>query len=155
MAITCPNCGCQFDATLFQFAPQQSAQHERENTVEDVDLDFLVGPVALWAQRDAVRIFHVAECALDMVLTAVPTDDLHIAPISVVRKENRFAEEGRLQTVPHLVVETIGEDWKPVFPSDLDVKQFLHVSGFQPSIHFLFRRFHCRRFSASDFPRAP
>ena len=53
-------------------------------------LDLLVGPVMLRAQGDVVRILDLTERALDMMLAAVSSDDLGIAPVVVVGEEQRL-----------------------------------------------------------------
>jgi hypothetical protein len=71
-----------------RYTSEQQGQH----AVEGMHLDFRVGPVKHRAPSQEVRVLHLFEGILDMVLRAVSQHDLLLRPIGVVGKQNGFAK---------------------------------------------------------------
>jgi hypothetical protein len=68
----------------------------------------------LGAQRNVMAVLHATEGGLHMMLASIASDDLHISPLVVVRKEDRLSEQGFLQTIPCSVVESVSQAWEPL-----------------------------------------
>ena len=79
--------GAYLEPASEELSPEECDEREREDAVEGVDPDLLVGPVELWTEMQKVELVHIPESVLDMVLAAVGTDDLFRAPIVVVGHE--------------------------------------------------------------------
>ena len=90
----------------------------------------LIGPMVLGTQSDVMTVFHASEGSLYMVLTAIASDDLHIAPLLVIRKEDGLTEQCLLQPCPGIVVEAIAQGGQPFRLGDLHLKQVLALPVF-------------------------
>lgn len=76
-----------------EFSLEQAAQKESEHTGEDMDLNFLIGPVVLRTKRDVMGIFHATEGCLYVMLASVSTHNLSICPVLIVSKEDSLAKD--------------------------------------------------------------
>ena len=82
---------------------------KREDAVEDVDADLLVGPVVHRAERHHVGVFLLPESGFDFGLGAVGRDDVADRPGVAVGEQDAFAEDPVLQSFPGVVVGAPGQ----------------------------------------------
>ena len=66
-------------------------------------------------------VFHGAERALDVMLRPVAADNFHIAPVGIVGKDEGFAEQCALQSLPGALVEPVTKE--AVFGFDRRLEQ--------------------------------
>jgi hypothetical protein len=88
---------------------EESGEEIAEDAGEDVDVDFLIGPVALRAQGDVDGVLEVCEDSFDGSLAAVGADDLGGCPVVAVGDENDAAEGVTIEGIEGVVVEGVGD----------------------------------------------
>ena len=121
------------NALPLQFPLQQAGQQQRQYAAEDVDFDLLVRPGGLRAQRNAVAVLHRSECAFHMVLRTIAAHDLRVAPVVVVREQQRLAELRGLQAFPSLGIEGVLQRRQTLPLGDGDPEQVPQVPRAQPA----------------------
>ena len=76
----------------FGFAAHEVGDGEGEHAVEDVDPDFLFGPVVHRGEGDQVAVFELREAFFDVGLGAVGGDHVGGRPVVAVGEQDPFAE---------------------------------------------------------------
>ena len=142
-------------ALPLQLPLQQAAQEQGQHAAEDMHLDLLIRPVVLRSQRDAVPALHRPERAFHMVLRAIAPHDLRVAPVVVVREQQRLAEQRGLQPLPSLGIEGVLQRRQALPLPDRDAEQVAQVPRAQPAVDFLGHARDRRRPAALHFARVP
>ena len=138
-----------------QFALQQPAQRQGQHAAQHMHRDLVVRPVVLRPDGDAVRVLHLPEGALDMVLRAIAAHQVGIAPVVVVGEDQRLAQQRPLQLLPGAPLEAVAHLGQALLLADLDAEQIPHVPRAQPAVDLLLRAPHGRLAAAADPARAP
>jgi hypothetical protein len=88
---------------------KEAGEEVAEDTGQDVDVEFLVGPVALRSQGDVDGVLEVCEDGFDSSLAAVGADDLGGSPVVAVGDEDDATEGVAIEGVEGMVVEGVGD----------------------------------------------
>lgn len=78
--------------------------------MEDMNPDFLIGPVVSGPDGGAAAVLHAPEGVLNVVLCAVATDDSEIAPVAVVGSH----EQGEADDAQRLAPPCCGREARGV-----------------------------------------
>src|SRR6185295_4197229 len=88
---------------------EESSEEVPEDAGEDVDMEFLVGPVELGTQRDVDGILEVCEDGFDIGLSAVGTNDVGRVPVVAIGDEDDAAEGVVVESSECGLVEGVGQ----------------------------------------------
>jgi hypothetical protein len=86
---------------------EEAGEEIAEDAGQDVDVEFLIGPVALRPQGDVDGVLEVCEDGFDGSLAAVGADDLGGCPVVAVGDEDDAAEGVTIEGVEGVVVEGV------------------------------------------------
>lgn len=88
---------------------EKSSEEIGEDAGEDVDMEFLVGPVELGTQRDVDGILEVREDGFDISLTAVGVNDVGGGPVVAIGDEDDAAEGVGIEGGECGLIEGVGQ----------------------------------------------
>lgn len=101
---------------------QKSSKKVAKHAGEDVDVQLLVGPMALGPKRQMHRILQMSENRLNDGLPVVGADDVRSGPVVAVGHQDDAPERSLCQNVESCLVELMGEGKVRVvarqFPAD-------------------------------------
>lgn len=121
---------------LHGLAVEQGGQQQRQDTVEGVDPDLLIGPMKHGLPADERRVFHLLEGGLDVVLRPIGEDDLVGGPVGLVGEEDALAEHPRLEVGVGRVVQPVAHAAGPSPAGALDLvpEQRLEMLAMQEGV---------------------
>lgn len=73
-----------------------------------MDVELVIGPVILGAEREADRVFERPKHAFDHRLAAVGTNDLRRAPFMLSRHEHQAPQSLAFQTIERRAIDGVG-----------------------------------------------
>src|SRR6266542_2240162 len=88
---------------------EESSEEVAEDAGEDVDMEFLVGPVELGTQGDVDGILEVCEDGFHIGLSAVGTNDVGGVPVVAICDEDDAAEGVGVEGSECGLVEGVGQ----------------------------------------------
>src|SRR5437763_13971228 len=78
-------------------------------------------------EANAVGIFHLSECSLDVMLAAIAKDDLLVGEIGAIGEQNPLAQNTLLKFTVGFIIRSKGHPESPAFARDLAPKKILDV----------------------------
>ena len=115
------------DSRLVHPTMQQRYKCQRENAVKGMDAEHLVRPVAGRGKADEVRVLHVSEGPLDVMLAAVAQYDFFIRKILAIRKQYPLAENTLLEFMVGGIIGSKFNTKPSAFASDLSPKKIRDI----------------------------
>ena len=88
---------------------EEASEEIAEDAGEDVDVEFLIGPVVLGSQGDVDGVLEVCEDGFYGSLTSVGADDLGGRPVVAVGDEDDAAEGVTIESIEGVAVEGVGD----------------------------------------------
>jgi hypothetical protein len=88
---------------------EEAGEEIAEQTSQDMDVEFLIGPVVLRPQGDVDGVLEVGEDGFDGGLAAVGADDVGGRPVVAVCDEDDAAEGVLIEGVEGVGVEGVGD----------------------------------------------
>ncbi len=95
------------ESGLVQLSLEQRGQRQRQDAIEGVDTDFLVGPMEHRLPGDEMRVLHGPEGVLNFVLAAISQHNILIGPIVAVGEEQCLAEKSVAKGVYSGGIDTV------------------------------------------------
>ena len=123
--------GGEHETFLPEPVPGEPCQQKRQHTVEGMNLDLLVGPMAHGLPSQEAGLFHLPESMFDFVLAMVGPDNCFIGPVRSVGDQDGLAEVALCDLPDHLRIGGEVESGQALFLVDGDIEDILHMLGFE------------------------